>query len=71
MSGSLGQVRMLSLTPAIVMFSLFDEVKLKLTALYIAACSVNGSSRTKHEKFSGYMQRSTPPTHVGDGGPPL
>ena len=31
---------MFSRTPAMVMFSKFEDVRLKLTALYIADCSV-------------------------------
>ena len=39
-SGSLGQLRVLSWTPEIVRFSKLPELSEKLTALYIADCSV-------------------------------
>ena len=53
---SLGQVNELRRTPAIVMFSTLEEVRLKFVALYIADCSVKGSILTKTLKFSGYLQ---------------
>jgi hypothetical protein len=52
---SLGQMSEEFRTPAIVMFPAAEEVKLKLTALYIGACSMKGNMRTKQLKFSGYV----------------
>ncbi len=72
--GSLGHVRMLSCTPQIVRFSQLPEFRLKFTALYIGACSVNGSMRTKTLWFSTYLHLTTPVAQVDDvepGGPPL
>jgi hypothetical protein len=70
---SLGQVRMFIRTPAIVRFSKLPDVKLKFTELYIAACSVNGSIRTKTLKFSGKSQAAADPAplHLEFGAPPL